>query len=343
VRTLQFIRFFKHLAIVFRSKGLIVHLSTDIFTATADAISPHGDHLFWSGAPNEALMRSIDEFGQAAPVLVRETASGLQLVTGAARLAALAELGRPVLARMVVDADDRDAGLLYMADNSRKELDDGMRLAALRYFRTLMDDDALRSDILPRLGIKPKSKDAKLLFAWLALPESWQRHLTTGNVPLAAADAIKAMSDADRDAVEPLFAGMSWSRSNAVNLLTWLFETSKMTGDTVDAVMKKAGMDGIMAQGLSPKDAIARLGAAARSARYPALTTLQTEFTRAASGITTGTRWRMVQPNNFETGGAEITVQIKNADQLRRAVEELQAMADAPGWATLWKLGGKHE
>lgn len=320
-----------------------MQLSQEIITASANSIRDNGPHLFWSGPSDHALTDSIREFGQTTPLLVQEAENGLELIAGHARLAVMRHLEQPTLVRLVLDADAVDKGLLYITDNILRPMDDAMRLAALRYFHPLMPVKRLQSDILPRLGVKPKSKDAALLITWLDLPGNWQAHLAAGNIPLAAGTILTRMDDTDRLAVEPLFAGFSWSRSNAVNMLTWLFETAKMTSAPIVDVMNQAGLDAIMGQGLSPKDTIARLTSAARIARYPELSSLQKRFSTAAQELTTGTRWRINQPDNFETGGAELTIQIKDATQLARAVKELETMAERSPWQEMWQLGGSND
>lgn len=320
-----------------------MRLTSDIFTASPTSIQTDSAHLFWKENPSESLGKSIAEFGQTSPVLVCETETGLSLVAGSARLSVLAEARQPVLARLVEEADDTDKGRLYLADNSHRPLDDAMRLAALEFFAPRMDGATLRRDILPLLEIKPKSKDAKLLFAWLDMDTSWRDLLTSGNAPLAAAGPLAKMDDEDRNAVKPLFTDRSWSRSNGVNVLTWLFEAAQMTETSVDGVMDRAGMTTILNQGLSPKDAIARLSAAARQARYPELSKLQDRFASAAGEITAGTGWRMTQPNNFETGGSELAVQVKDEDQLAQAVKDLEALAASSAWTKVWKLGNQDD
>lgn len=320
-----------------------MQLLTETRTAPASTISSTGDHLLWSTKPDESLIKSIREFGQVAPVLAQETDKGLELIAGHARLEACRQTNELVLIRMCIASNEINKGLLYLADNSERVLDDGMRLKALQYFHKLMDDKALKADILPRLGIKPKSKDAKLLLLWLELPTIWQTHLGNGFVPLAAGATLSRMNDDDRTAVEPLFSGFSWSRSNAVNILTWLFEASKMQDIPVVEVMQQAGINEILKQGLSPKDAISRLTATVKIFRYPEISKLQDSFNKAASEITAGTRWRMNQPNNFETGGAELTIQVKDAAQLKQATQDLQTMTGLSPWNDLWKLGGKND
>ena len=293
-----------------------MHLSNEIVTAPADSIRDSGSHLFWAGEPLPWLARSIGQLGQAQPVLVHETHSGLALIAGHARLTVLRSLGLPVLARLVVDPGPVDLGLIYLADNALRPLDDAMRLAALQYFAPLLDRPAPAADILPRLGVNPESKDARLLLAWLDLPAIWQAHLAAGRAPLAAATVLARMTEVDRDAVAPLFADHSWSRSNAVNLLTWLFEASKMTGKHV---------------------------AQAKNGRYPSLSALEARFESTAREMTAGTSWRIAQPDNFETNGVELSIRIKDPDQLAKAVRDLKAMANRPQWPRLWNPEANHE
>ncbi|MEZ7198403.1 hypothetical protein [Pseudodesulfovibrio karagichevae] len=320
-----------------------MQLTSEIFMSSTKAIHTGGGHLFWSGSISESLKDSIAEFGQSAPVLVYNGTEGPTLAAGGARLAILAELDRPVLARMVEGADDVSLGLLYLADNAHRQLDDAMRFKAVQYFAPLLDRADLEQDILPRLGVRAKSKDARLLLDWLSLPEAWRELLGSGTLPLASGMVLARMNDADRDAVMPLFAGMTWSRSNAVNVLTWLYEAARMAGCPVAEVMDRAGMPALLDQGLSPKDAIARLCAAARQVRHPELSRLRERFEAAARTVTGGTAWKLAQPDNFETDGAELSVRVKDPDHLARAVEELQRMADNPAWKTVFHPGGDND
>lgn len=320
-----------------------MQLSNEIISASADAVKTGGKHLFWSENINESLEISIGQFGQTTPVLAQESDAGLELVSGHARLEIMKRLSKPVLVRVVTKASPLDKGLLYLADNTHKELDDGMRLAALKYFASLADNAYLRETILPMLGIKSKSKNTKLLMRWLDLPENWQHHMQAGRIPMAAGDVLLKMDKADRDAIEPLFDSFSWSRSNAVNMLTWLFESGKMQEKTIAQVMADSGITSTLGQGLSPKDAIARLTTVAKETRYPHLSSLQVSFEKAARDITTGTSWRMIQPNNFETGGTELTVSVKSEEQLEKAARELESIRSSPQWNTIWSLGEQND
>ena len=316
-----------------------MQLTNDFSTASAAALTRFADHAFWTDEPDQALMDSLAEHGQLNPVLVRDAPDGPTPVAGFARIAALRQTDRPALLRTVVADTPLDRALFYLADNSHRTLDDAMRVAALAHFRPLVDHDRLSTDILPRLGVAPKSKDARLLLTWLDLPETWRDHLAAGRVPLAAGTALIRMAPDDLDAVAPLFAELSWSRSNGVNLLAWLYETGRMRGEPVETVMQHAGMNDLLDGNLSPKDVMRKLVATAHQVRHPHFAALQSRFERTARELTAGTRWRIEQPNHFETGGADLRVQVKTPEELARSVEELETMATQPQWDALWKLG----
>jgi ParB family chromosome partitioning protein len=81
----------------------------------------------------------------------------------------------------------------------------------------------------------------------------------------------------------------------------------------------------------------------ARQARHPELTRLRDRFDAAARTVTGGTAWKLAQPDNFETNGAELSVRVKDREQLARAVQALQSMADNPAWETVFRPGGDNE
>ncbi|MDC0336335.1 hypothetical protein OAN24_05535, partial [Pseudodesulfovibrio sp.] len=66
-----------------------MQLSQEIITASSDSIHDTGSHLFWTTEPDEILANSIEEIGQTTPLLAQETANGLELIAGHARLAVL--------------------------------------------------------------------------------------------------------------------------------------------------------------------------------------------------------------------------------------------------------------
>lgn len=296
------------------------------FVCPAAGIDVSGTWLFWSQPPSPALRRSLECHGQLVPVLVDASGPRPVLVAGSARVAALAELGREVLCLDLGVQDWLARGLVYVQSNLGRELADWHTVAAMRYFAALPQADL--GPALEGLGLEPRSKKLRLVRSWLALPLHWDLFLAAGNVPLACAELLDGFAPDDLEAVEPLFAGLSWSRGNAVNVLTWLREICARDAIRAKDVLAACKTAGILAAGLSPKDAMARVIQELRRRRYPLLSTMERDFSDAARRVAAGTRWRLVQPDCFESDAIEIGARLGSVSELRAASAELARMAD---------------
>ncbi len=305
----------------------------------ANDIDASGSWLFWSGPPSPALRRSLECHGQLVPVLVDASGARPTLVAGAARVAALAELGREVLCLDIGALDDRARGLAYVQSNVGRELSDGQVVAAMRYFESLPGLD--QAPVLESLGLEPRSKRLRLLRSWLTLPGHWDLLLGSGAVPLACAELLEAFAPGDLTVLEPLFATLSWSRGNAVNVLTWIREICLRDGGCAAAVLDGMGVEDILAAGLSPKDAMSRITQEVRLRRYPRLSGMERDFTDLARKVVAGTRWRLAQPDLFESDAVELCVRLSSPAELRAASEELGRIADREDLAALFPVGLK--
>lgn len=302
----------------------------------AASIDVSGPWLFWPAEPSVALRRSLERHGQLLPVLVDRSEGSPLLVAGAARVAVLAEAGRDALCIDVGPLDMAGRGLAYLQSNIGRELTDRLVVAAMRYFRAVPSSDM--APVFELLGLEPRSKRLRLVEAWLGLPAHWDRLLD--GVPLACAELLAGFSARDLAALEPLFDGLSWSRGNAVNLLTWLRETCLRDGTDAAGLLQDCGVGDILAEGLSPKDAMARISQQIRQHRFPRLCGLEKEFTEAARRVAAGTRWRIVQPDQFESDTVEMTVRARNVDEIRAASAELARMAAREDLAALFPAEG---
>ena len=292
-----------------------------------------GPWLFWPRPLSPFLRRSLEIQGQVTPVLIDGSGPRPVLVAGAARVVWLAELGREILCLDLGSLSVWDKGLVYVQSNLDLEMTDARRVAALRYFADL-DRDRLGA-VLETVGLSPRSKQARLALAWLDLPKDWDAILERGAAPLACAEVLAAFEDDDLRALEPLFAHLSWSRGNAVNVLTWVREVCLRDGLSVRFVLDRMEADRILRADLSPKDAMARLTLAARRLRYPELTRLEGDFESCLAGLG-GTRWRITQPDQFETDSVELSVRVSGRTGLDRAVRELAELATREAWTDLF-------
>lgn len=291
----------------------------------AEVIDASGGWLFWKREPDLPLRQSLIRQGQIFPLLVDAGGSRPVLVAGAARLACLAETGRDALCLDTGPLDAWERGFVYLESNIATETTDWRVISALRYFRSL-DPDRLE-EVFPALGLEPRARRSRQALAWLRLPEKWDRLLVTGNIPLVCADALQTMDEEEREALFPLFAAYSWSRGNAVNLLTWLRETALREGRSASVMVAAAQAD--LSPDLSPKDAMNRITAEIRRLRYPSLSALERNFSEAARRISAGTGWKLIQPDQFETEAVELSIRLTSTDDVIRAAQRLSDMASA--------------
>jgi ParB family chromosome partitioning protein len=311
----------------------------DVFRFPAADIEAGGPWLFWSAPPSEALRRSLERDGQLVPVLVDASPPRPVLVAGAARLTALTDAGREALCLDLGPLDDLARGLAYARSNLGRELTDGQVVAAMRYFASLPQADP--GPALEVLGLEPRSKRLRLVRSWLTLPRHWDLFLNAGSVPLACADLLEGLSPVGLQTLEPLFAGLSWSRGNAVNVLTWLKEACARDGVGVGEILDSCGVGEILAVGLSPKDAMGRITQEVRLRRFPRLSDMERDFSEAARRVGTGTRWRITQPDLFESNAVEFSARPTSPAGLRELSAELARIAARDDLDALFPLEGK--
>lgn len=296
-----------------------------------------GAWLFWKGAASVALRRSLLSHGQLQPVLIDASSRPL-LVAGAARVSVLAELGLPVVCLDMGPLDDWEKGRIYVQSNAGHHLSDAHVVAALRYFSGL---DARRlPEILEDLELEGRSKRARLLQTWASLPDVWDEPLAGGNIPLASADLLATVDPKDMEVLRQLFIPLSWSRGNAVNLLTWIREICIRDATTATAVLAEAKISDILGADLSPKDAMTRITSEIRRLRYPELTARETLFSNATRSLSAGTRWRLAQPDQFESDAVEMSVRVRDRGELQNAVRDLVRIAAHDEWEDVFSGEG---
>ena len=138
-----------------------MRLSDNLLKLSAESMSLSSPSLFWAREPDDELLRSIGEHGQLQPVLAEGGESPV-LLAGYKRVKALAALGLPVLVRCVEgELGDFEKGLLYLADNGTRALDEGLRVAALRYFSRVADGKIPVDELVLMLGLKTGSGELR--------------------------------------------------------------------------------------------------------------------------------------------------------------------------------------
>ncbi|MFN2342626.1 MAG: hypothetical protein ABR542_04655 [Desulfonatronovibrio sp.] len=282
--------------------------------------------LLWAQQPDSDYIENIQHIGQLNPVLITTENSRKTLVTGYKRYMALKGLGRNILALEIDSADSYTKGLIYLSSNYGRPLKPGMIIAALRYFSDLK---SLNNFIWKNLDITPCSKAQELWASWIKLPQLWDEILARGNISLECAPILCKMSEHDLSFIYQFFSTLSWSRNHSINFITWLQEKSIIDETDISRLRIMPQLKALLDSELSPNDKIKSIMKKLYSVRYPLMFEMSARLDSRIREAVSGTKWRFEHKDNFESQNIAISRQIKNQEDLQKAAEQLQAIADS--------------
>jgi ParB family transcriptional regulator, chromosome partitioning protein len=306
--------------------------STSVMKMHVDRFDMGSPSLFWSRTFDDRLLHSLEVYGQLVPVLATFEGDRLCLLAGQRRVKALGKLGLPVLTLICSEDSPLQRGVIYLESNHSEQLDDGALIRALRYFFTCTQD---LTSIARLLGISAQSRQWNLLVDWLDLPQSWDELVVKGHVPLVLANLLTRFAPEDLKSLQKYFKDMSWSRNNAVHLVTWIWEVSRSRGCSPATLMQELEFEAISELDLSPKDTMTRILDTLRAARYPRLCHQEREFRKRSQDVVAGSGWRLVQPDQFETRSVEFATRVSSPQELDARVHELAGIARDKVWGSL--------
>lgn len=310
----------------------------NVCSLSSAEIDCSGPWLLFPDSPVEKLIPSLKKHGQLVPVLAVKECGKTLLVAGRARVAAASKLGMDVLVRYIDASDDISKAVLHLEENSARSADESVKLSVMRFFAARMDVAELPKNVAPLLSIKPKSRDMTFWLDWMELEPEYDDLLRLGHIPLAAVSVLSKLDKADRFALVRFFKKLSWSRSNAVNFLTWLYETSRRENKSITELISAPVFDSA-GESESPKDAVSRFCKAAKELRYPQFCELEKTHNRIVSEICVGTKWRVEPVGNFETGEVMIQTRFKSRKVMQKAMADLESIAKFSGWDDLFEIG----
>ena len=311
---------------------------TSVVEIDADRFDMESPSLFWNRTFDERLLRSLEQNGQLVPVLAFLQGDIPCLLAGQRRVRALETLGLPVQTLLIENVSPFERGIVFLESNTTETLDDGAIIRALRYFSSCTDD---LTTVASLLGISIRSRQWNLLLGWLDLPESWDDLLAMGHIPLVLSKMLVRFSPEELSMLQEFFRDMSWSKNNAIHFVTWIWEASRMQDCSPSVLMAELGLDAMRALDLSPKDTMVKIIEAARAARYPRLCSQEREFRKRAQDVVAGSKWRLDQPDHFETRVVEFSTRISSRAELHDRVEELAQIARDRVWTDLGSTGEK--
>ncbi|WP_415718393.1 ParB/RepB/Spo0J family partition protein [Maridesulfovibrio sp.] len=313
-------------------------IDSSICNVSPAEIDCSGPWLIHPETPAEKLIPSFKKHGQLVPVLAVQESGRTLLIAGRTRVSAASMLGMDVLVRYIDASDDISKIVLHLEENATRLMDDSLKLDVVRYFSTRVDASELAKTVAPLLSIKPKSRDMQFWVDWMDLEPQYDEFLKLGHIPLAAVSVLSKLNGDEREALRRFFEKLSWSRSNAVNFLTWLYETSRRESKAVSELLAAPEFESA-GESESPKDAVARFCKAAKELRYPKLSELEKMHNKIVSEICAGTKWRVEPVGSFETGEVMIQTRFKNREMMQKAMADLESIAKFSGWEDLFELG----
>lgn len=292
-----------------------------------------GPWLVWSEEPSPALAASVARVGMLSPVLVDASQGTVLLVDGYGRLRA-AQNPCQVLCLDVGPLSPQQRLAYHLTANFHKSRTEARLVAAARAASTLQ---MAWDDLLDLLALHPHSKTARLLAAWISLPRTWDQWIFQGHACLAVAPILATFSPEDLKGLEPVVAAYAWSQGSLSQLIVWLQETTRRTGQALRDLILHLGLK--EAAHLSPKDAMAKILQTARRLRYPTLCQLEETWLATAKSIGLPRSWRMKRTDQFETGNVELRLRITRPEDVAAAAKALEHCAQHPGWEALLEIG----
>lgn len=309
-----------------------------IYSLNPAEIVCSGPWLLHRATPVEKIIQSIDKSGQLVPVLLVRDGDKSLLVAGRARVEAARKLGKDVLAVYIEAEDDISRAVAHLEENGARTVDEFVKCATMRFLASRMEKKDISNLAGPLLDIKPKSRDMNFWLQWLELETDFDALLAAGNMPLASVSVLGRISAGDRASLVPFFEKVSWSRSNAVNFLTWIYETARRDNISISDLLVEHGLTPAT-ESESPKDTVARLCRAAKKIRYPNLSELEKTHAKIVSEICAGTRWKIEPVGSFETGEVLVQTRFKSREMLTKAIGDLESISRFEGWEKVFNLG----
>ena len=300
--------------------------TVELLRLDPELIDCSGSWLFWSREPDNSFVQSVKSLGQLEPVLVSPDNERWQLVSGFQRVKACQKLRTPVAALQKRCASQVERGVVYMHLNRTRQIDPIDRVNGMRFFQTQLGPEAFEQTVKQEFGPLGSARELHALMAWSELDKAWDSHLGAGRCQIELGLVLTRMNRADRQAVEPLFRHLAWSRNKARHLLTWLSEAAVMTNSSVQDLIDQAELLECAASDMSPKDRQEEILARLKALRYPRLTRLESEFEALEKRVRQGTSWRITPQQHFESNGFVLQARVRSLQDMQNLTQELQSM-----------------
>lgn len=305
------------------------------------------DHAFVPapGADLSPLLASLRSVGLLNPPWLREKPAGRwQAVAGLKRLRAAALLGWQSVPALTLPAATPDARCLEIAlhDNA---LGRGFCPWEQAFYAVRLmhhwDEAQVVQRFLPLLGLPPSSKILARLLAAASLEEGWQRLLASGRLALTAGARLGTWAPEDRRAVLPFFQVLPFSQSMQEEFLGWLEVLARREGVAITDILSRPELASCLEDpALNPQEKAQRTRRQVRQWVFPRLSAAQSAFEQSLArvGLKQHLRLRLTPPPAFEGPDFHLEIKFRDADELRRLLDELTRISQDKDFFVLTSL-----
>jgi ParB/RepB/Spo0J family partition protein len=300
-----------------------------------------------AAAPNlDRLVTSLQEVGLLNPIWVRPRPGEgrYQVITGARRLQAAAQLGwQEITARLVPeDTPDFFCLLVYLFDNAFTRgfnLREQASLAA----RLLehCDRETVAAKYLPYLGLPPSVAHLERLIKAAGLEAPWQQLAAKGRLCLSAAARLADWDPAGRAAAWPFLDALHLSQSKQEEFLDQVALLARREGLSWSAVLAREELRRALADpDRTPQERTVAVRRHLHRWVYPRLSAAREAFETALTrlGWSRTSRLRLHPPAAFEGPDYYLEIKFRDAPELQQILADMVRLAGQEEFADLTNL-----
>lgn len=267
-----------------------------------------------------------------------------QVVTGWKRLKAAAQLGWHQVAAVVLGKETSEAHhlLLYLHDNAFTRPFNPLERALLAAkLRGYWERETLVTKILPLLGLPPAPAHLDRLLAVAGLENPWQDLVAQERLALSAAARLAAWEPTDRLAALPFLATLPFSQSKQEEFVEGVELLARREGGSPAGILLRWELR----QGLENK--AQSLQERAEGVRRQLQQWLSPRFSAAQEAFAAGLkrlglrhhpRVRLLPPPAFEGPDFHLEIKFRDADELKKSLEELARLVREREFSRLTSL-----
>jgi ParB-like chromosome segregation protein Spo0J len=292
------------------------------------------------------LTASLQEVGLINPPWLRCQPGGqrFQVVTGARRLEAAANLGWQVITVRLVPEDTPDfyCLLVHLMDNAFTRGFNLREQAALAVrLLSHCDRETLADKYLPYLGLPPSQAHLTRLVKTASLGAPWQEMAAAGRLALTAAARLADWDPEARAAAWPFLDSLRLSQSKQEELLDQVAILARREGLSPAAVLARDELRVVLADlDRTPQERAAMVRRQMYRWVYPRLAAAREAFaaTLARLGWKGLPRVRLHPPPAFEGPDFQLEIKFQDAPELERLLGEIGRLTRAAGFDDLTRI-----